>query len=170
MSLEGLKPFPRDPRYGATPDGRVFRIVRARFGKPVPSEMAQTVGRHGYLYVGNGSNRGLRTVAVHRVVAETFVPNPKGLPEVAHNNGVCDDNREENLRWDTHTGNQADRLLHGTHNRGTRQGRHKLTELDVYLLRHRKVTAGAVARLRGAAIKHVKEVQKGKDWPHVEPQ
>lgn len=169
MNIEGLKPFPRDPRYGVTPDGRVFRIVRARFGKPVPSEMAQTVGKKGYLYVGNGSNKGLRTIAVHRAVAETFIPNPENLPETAHRNGVKTDNRKDNLRWSSHADNQADRLIHGTHNRGTRQGQHKLTELDVYLLRKRRVTPDAVARLRGAAVKHVREVQKGKDWPHVSP-
>src|SRR5690606_35195228 len=118
----GIKAFPRDPRYGATPDGRVFRIERARFGKPVPYELAQTVGRKGYLYVGNGSHRGLQTTAVHRVIAETFIPNPEALPEVAHCNGVNTDNRADNLRWSTAAANQADRLTHGTHNRGTRQG------------------------------------------------
>ena len=36
---------------------------------------------------------------IHRLVAETFIPNPKKLPQVDHINGVKSDNRIENLRW-----------------------------------------------------------------------
>ena len=164
-----ITPYPADPRYGATPDGRVFRIVRARFGKPVPHEMVQTVGVKGYLYVGNGSGKGLRTVRVHQVIARTFIPNPENLPEVAHKNGVKLDNRAENLRWSTTLDNQWDRLKHGTHNRGTRQTNHKLTESDVEAMRTGKMSPQQAASKSGAGEKHCYYVSRGKDWPHVNP-
>lgn len=52
---------------------------------------------------------------VHQVVLEAFVgPCPPGM-EACHNNGDPTDNRLENLRWDTHSGNMWDQVRHGTH-------------------------------------------------------
>lgn len=42
-----------------------------------------------------------RTYAVHRLVAETFIPNPENKPVVDHINKDRHDNRAENLRWVT---------------------------------------------------------------------
>ena len=39
--------------------------------------------------------------AVHRMVAECFIPNPTNKPEVDHINGDKHDNRAVNLRWVT---------------------------------------------------------------------
>lgn len=36
---------------------------------------------------------------VHRLIAETFLPNPNNLPQVDHINRIRIDNRIENLRW-----------------------------------------------------------------------
>ena len=57
-----------------------------------------------WLYDGNGN---ARQVSVHRLVAETFLPNPEDLPEVNHidedklNNAVC------NLAWCSHKSNSS---------------------------------------------------------------
>ena len=46
---------------------------------------------------------------VHRIVAETFIDNPRGCKEVDHINRDKSDNRVENLRWVTREENQANK-------------------------------------------------------------
>ena len=43
--------------------------------------------------------------ALHRILAETYLPNPKSLGDVHHINGNRNDNRLENLEWCTRSRN-----------------------------------------------------------------
>lgn len=55
-----------------------------------------------------------RARGVHCLVLEAFVgPCPPGM-EACHNNGIPNDNRLTNLRWDTRLANMLDRITHGT--------------------------------------------------------
>lgn len=49
---------------------------------------------------------------VHRLVAETFIPNPENLPEINHINHIRDDNRSSNLEWCTKDYNMKDMAIH----------------------------------------------------------
>jgi hypothetical protein len=53
--------------------------------------------------------------------------------EACHGDGDSANNRLGNLRWDTPTNNHADKILHGTTNRGERSGTAKLTDAAVGL-------------------------------------
>lgn len=68
--------------------------------------LALVRGTKGYLYVTLDYKMGARLV--HRLVAEAFLTNPLGLPEVNHKNHLRDDNTVDNLEWAT----PSENILH----------------------------------------------------------
>ena len=65
-----------------------------KFLSPVPDA-------RGYLYVCLRGPDGHQHKKIHRLVAETFVPNPLGKPEVNHRDGIKQNNHATNLEWAT---------------------------------------------------------------------
>lgn len=53
----------------------------------------------GYLYVIFTIDGKRKNFAIHRIVANAFIPNPNHKPEVNHINSNKSDNRVENLEW-----------------------------------------------------------------------
>lgn len=70
------------------------------------------------------------------------------------------------LRWGTHTENMADKLVHGTHNRGERHPGARLTEADVRRIRALKGVArrAEIAQAFGIHPTTVGQIQRRKTW------
>lgn len=108
-----------------------------------------------------------RTQYVHRLACErVHGPAPTPKHEAAHSCGNRACVNPHHLSWKTRVGNQADRLLHGTHNRGERQGSHKLTEADVHRIRHLegRLSQTNIADRFGIAPSTVNNIHSGKRW------
>jgi hypothetical protein len=56
---------------------------------------------HLYFYVALSSNSKVYKKSIHRLVAETFIPNPNNLPQVNHKDGNKHNNNVDNLEWCT---------------------------------------------------------------------
>ena len=100
--------------------GRILSLDYNHTGKP--DLMNPVERKDGYSQVCLSKNKKTKTCLVHRLVAETFLPNPEGNPEINHidedktNNFVGtpeNDYKDGNLEWKTH----KDNINHGTRNK-----------------------------------------------------
>jgi len=102
-----MKLIPNYPEYSITTDGRVFSHKKPGGngkGKVLDysykRELEPRTDRKGYLKVvlEAGTDRSRHT-SIHRLVAETYLPNPHNYDTVNHINEDKTDNRVENLEW-----------------------------------------------------------------------
>lgn len=95
--------IPDFPNYYVTDTGDVYSTNYRRMGsnkKLAPETCKTGYKRVSLLKDGHATRR-----YIHRLVAEAFIPNPDGKPQVNHKNGNKADNRIENLEWATHVEN-----------------------------------------------------------------
>lgn len=94
MSEEIWKPILDYENYVVSNLGNVKNIKRNKLLSP-------GLNKDGYKLVVLYKNNKPLTRTVHRLVAQTFIPNYANKPQVNHKNEVRTDNRVENLEWMT---------------------------------------------------------------------
>lgn len=102
------------------------------------------------------------------VCEDVYGPPPLPDAEAAHNcgNGHLGCVAKTHLRWDTPVGNQADKLLHGTDNRGEKHPLAKLSEVEVREIRRlgSSRTQISLANQFGVTEGAVRSILIGKNW------
>ena len=82
-------------RYAITTDGQIWSYKYNNFLTPYDH-------KNGYKMVILYNDEGeYKRLYVHRLVAQTYIPNPLNLPEVDHINSNKEENTVENLQWIT---------------------------------------------------------------------
>lgn len=104
---------------------------------------------------------------VHDVVLTAFVGKRRVGQEAAHGNGTRHDNRLENLRWDTRSGNNADKIAHGTLSQGETHGRRKLSLSEVIEIRRSEGTCREIGKRFGVGPMQISRIKTGKNWRMV---
>lgn len=151
-------------RYLVSTDGQVLSLLRRKIMKP-------SIHQGGYLYVRLASPDGSQSHSrISRMVLSAFDRIPDQGEEACHRDGVRTNNRLSNLRWDTRTGNQSDRVAHGTHSIGERNPSAILDASKVLQMREllsSGVTYRAVSDRFGVSISTVYAIKARRKWAHV---
>ena len=94
---EDVKQIPNSFDY-ATPNGEIYKQKFKRCKLYYKANLSINLG---YVYgIINFTDR-RKLCRIHRIIALTFIPNPKNLPYVGHKNNIKNDNRITNLYWTT---------------------------------------------------------------------
>jgi hypothetical protein len=144
--------------YEITREGNVINKHTGRMLKLQPN------GK-GYLRFAVQTENGKRFVFVHRLVAQIYVPNPDGKPQVNHIDGDKTNNNADNLEWVTNADNRRHAVDTGLHIHGERCPWAKLQREDVqYIRAHPEMTRKELAEKYGVDPHTISDIRTGRSW------
>lgn len=170
MQMKTYYPIPNWDAYGISKCGAIVRLKNAK-GAKVGKELKQHLHKkRKYLMVRLYQDKKAKSFDVHKLMAMTFLDYPKNGYQVCHNNGNRTDCRLENLRVDTVSGNQLDRSIHGTSNRGEGHGLNKYS-LDT-IKKIKKMLAqndlcANISKVTGINQTYIRSIKNGYKWSWV---
>lgn len=155
-----------DPLAAATTPGALLAWVVALLAQPATDECQTNwpFGRNSNGYP-TMTWRGEKRLTHHVVLELTGRPRPKKR-DARHlcGKGYLGCLNPRHLEWGTTTQNMADRVTHGTSNRGERCGTAKLTTADVRAIRASTETQRLVAERYGITQTAVSMIKLRKNW------
>lgn len=153
MKWQKLKKF---SRYEVSTSGQIRNKYRV---------FSPALSKKGYPRTALIDNDGnVKSVLIHRMIAETFLPNPFKLPEVNHIDGNKENNSIDNLEWCTSRHNQLHAYRIGLKDqyKGEEHGRAMLTQKQVNEIRfmyasgtHTQVSLAKKFRVSKSTINYI---------------
>lgn len=162
--------------------GRIKRLPRLsknsrndsykKYNEKILSTKNSTNGR--YLNVKLTVNGITKTIQVHRLILESFIPNLENKKEVNHKDGNKKNNKLENLEWVTSSENK----IHAIKNNlikyafGEKVSKAKLNnntvkEIKKYL-KNKSMLQKDIARKFGITEKMVTDINTGRTWSKIQ--
>ena len=160
------------PNYEVSNMGRVRSIDHVdNLGRSISGRILKQCydGLHHYLHVNLCNNGTNLTRNVHRLVAETFLENPDGLPEVNHKDENKGNNAVSNLEWCDHVYNNNFGSKNGA-TRGELNPQSKFSKDAVAFIKKNHMACGGnlrnkeLAEMFGMSPTHVCAIAHGRRW------
>ena len=145
-------------KYSVSETGKVYNQSTGKELKGRPQK------RGGYLRV----NLAGKDYKVHRLVAETFIPNPENKEQVNHINGKTDDNRVENLEWVSPSENISHAYKNGLMtNIGEKNKNSKITEAQALEIKNSSEPNNILGKRYGLSPNYIYRIKGGYTWKHL---
>lgn len=154
-----------DGKYQVSNCGRV-----RSFKYKMPRIMKLAVLKVGYPSVHLQLGGKSKLMYIHRLVAQAFVDNPEGKPQINHINGDKTDNHAENLEWCTRSENMRHAVAMGLLKvDGENNHNSKLTDEQARYIRENPdgLNIYELARLFGVDDTTISHVQCGKSYRNI---
>lgn len=151
LPIQGYEQF-----YKVSSDGVIVALKREWItGRSVlrhkeEHELRRFLKRSGYEHTQLTKNGVMRQVAIHRIVAETFIPNPENKKCVNHKDGNKLNNNVSNLEWASYRDNNNHALTTGL--RTNPSGKENGYSVPV-MIHMDRVLLGEFASIKEASIK-----------------
>lgn len=178
LPIAGFEGFYEVSNFGRVRSVHRYIVHRNRWGKTHKAlyrgkALKQKINKYGYPEVCIMVNGRRKYITVHRLVASSFILNPKDLPQVNHKNCNKRDNSATNLEWTT----PLENILHSIDNnlqnyaKGEQLPQASLTEIQVKeikkILSEGAMTQRAIARKFGVGKNAIYHISKGNTWKTV---
>ncbi len=135
--------------------------------------MALTCDTDGYFQLHLSKNSIVKVYKVHRLVAETFIPNPENKPLPNHKNGLKQINHYKNLEWVTHAENSQHAYDTGLHVALTGEAHQNSKRKDTDILEIRRLhseygyTYHKISKMVGIHQSIIGKIIKRQIWKHI---
>ena len=159
---EQWRPIKGFDKYQVSTYGRV-----KSFWRKTPRILKPKFGIGGYMKVEPCANGKPKSIKIHRLVAETFIPNPLNKPEVNHEDGHHMNCFVENLTWATSSENRRHAYDSGLAKSGVDNSCAKIkSETDIVYIRDNpdNLTQQQLAEMFGVHPTAIGQIQLGKSY------
>ena len=155
------KDIPNHPGFKARTDGTII----GKRGRPMNGHV-DSCGYREVLLSENGKTNNAR---VHRLMAETFIPNPYNLRDVNHKDGNKLNNDISNLEWVSHSSNVKHAYDNGLENKVLGEDHHgsKLNDELIRYIRQSNKSNYGLAKELGVDPSTIRDARNKKTWRHV---
>ena len=154
--------------YSATEDGKIWAYPKLNWsGRFLKS---WKIG-HGYLVVSLYIDKKQKKFLIHRLIAQTFIPNPESLREVNHKDGNKLNNFVSNLEWVTSKQNKEHAWENGSYkHKGEDHFNSKFLNKDIIKIRQlfdSGTSLSKIASLYNSNYFHIRKIVKRMIWKHI---
>lgn len=150
--------------YSVTMSGFIYSHKNKGYLKPLYDE-------HGYVQFSLYKDSKMKTLKVHKLVAETFIDNPGNKPCVNHIDGNKYNNNALNLEWCTYSENNKHSFSIGLQtNVGEQNPNAKLKDNDIIEIKeliNKGLKNIEISKIFGVSSDLISKIKTGKCWRHV---
>lgn len=162
--MEVFRIIERFPKYFVSNKGNVLSFARFKDGRLLHKQKESI----GYLSVKLSEKGKYKTILIHRLVAETFIPNPLNKRTVNHIDGDKQNNFLENLEWCTFSENSIhavkNNLIKRVYGEDCHNSKFKKEDIARIFYLSKSLSARKISKIYGVCNTTISDILKQKSY------